>query len=363
MAVQQQATTPFRYGSKLNRVTLPTVSLSSWGQTAQRIELEPVGFLHKLWLRLSGTITTGAGTASGAWATYPELPWSLLSKIRLFVTPNVDLINCSGQTLAKLLRLSRRNTILSGDWAAQGNAGNIADNFTTNTGNAAANTAYTFNACFELPVSTDDSLLWGLVPLQNDLVKANLELTLCSEATVGAITGVTLTPSFTAEVIQEHFVLPQNANVEPPNLSVAHKIIETLQSIPNVGDNRYKPLIGPTYMRHFLQLENDGAALGAGAGNTAIGNTYYRFAGTVYLVNETYTSHVQRAKSYLGETLPDGSIYYDQSDGLGIEGIVDTRDFINTSQQTNVEIGMNINPITLTSAQIRAVDEYLIRAA
>ncbi len=355
---------PFRAGVRAFRQTLDTTALTAFGQTAARIKIAPVGFLHKLWLNVTGTITSGSGVINGAWKGYPFLPYSLLSKIHLYANPGTDIINCSGDGLRQLLMFSRRNDHPVGpSLAAFGNAASTAINYGTNTGATVASTVYNFAASWELPVSTDDSLLWGLIPIANEATMVNLELTLNNLANLSTETGVTMTPSFTASVTQESLVpltnitLPsgQPAVVAQPDLRFVHKIIETPKSITAVGDNTYKPLIGPTYLRQFVINENNGAQMLPANINKVI----YNFASQSYLVNEPYVNHAQRVATYTGMQLPSGAIYLDWTNGQGVEGVIDTRDMINTMQQTDVNLTENLNAMTLTNAQMRVIEEYL----
>lgn len=355
MATQSQQLLPFRAGCRTIRIPAGSESITKFGQTCDRIKAVPTGYLHKFWLNLQGSITSGAGTPNGAWASYPHLPESLISKIRVFSTPGTDLINIGGDTLKSLLRQSRRNCYFSAAAVAEGGNTQYAAVYQTNTGNTAASTQYNFAASWEIPISTDDALLWGLLPIQNDAVLVYIEVTLNSQANVTSETGVTMTPSFTVTVMQESIIVLSETGVAAPNLQFAHKIIETPQSITKGGDNIYKPLIGPTYLRHLIQLENNSAAMV----DTNINNVAYRFAQQAYIINEDYPNHKQFTLAYNGAPLPIGQVFIDATDGQGVPGVVDTRDMINTSQQTDVGIVINIGTATLTSAQLRAVDEYL----
>lgn len=355
---------PFRAGVRAFRQTLDTTTLSAFGQTGTRIKIAPVGYLHKLWLVLNGTITSGVGTINGAWKAYPFLPFSLLSKIHLYATPGTDIINASGDGLAQLLTFSRRNDHPTANSVTQfDNAASVALNYQSNTGATVESTVYNFTAAWELPISTDDSLMWGLLPIANESVLVNLELTLANLSTISSETGVTLTPAFTATVVQESFVpltnitLPsgQAAVVAQPDLRYLHKIIETPQSITNVGENRYKPLIGPTYLRQFQINENAGAQMTP----ANIQKVRYDFASQSVLIDEPYANHIDRVNAYTGMYLPSGSIYLDWTNGQGVEGVVDTRDMINSASQTDVNFKTTYNSMTLTNAQSRTVEEYL----
>ena len=364
---QQQNTSniiPFRAGLRAFRQTLDSTTLSAFGTTGQRIKIAPVGFLHKLWLVLTGTITSGAGTPNGAWKTYPFLPYSLLSKIHLEATPGSVIMDVSGDGLAQFNSFTRRNDINSAIIAAQyGNAATLPQNYQTNTGSTVAATPYTFTAAWELPISTDDSLMWGLIPIANEAVMVNLTLTLANLAAISSETGVSMTPNFTATVVQESLVpltnltLPngQPATVAPPDLRFVHKIIETPQSITAVGQNRYKPLIGPTYLRQYVINENNNAQMTP----ANIQKVNYNFAAQSVLIDEPYAQHVGRVQAYTGQYLPSGAVYLDWTNGQGVEGVVDTRDMINSMDQTDINLQLTYNNMTLTAAQMRVIEEYL----
>ncbi|MEM3469828.1 MAG: hypothetical protein QXZ36_03680 [Thermoproteota archaeon] len=345
---------PFRAGVRTVRIPMDSIPLTAFGQTGPRSRCRPAGYLHKIWLNLQGTIMTGSGTPSGGWLTYPFLPFSLLSKIRVFATPGTDLINISGDALAQLNYLMSYAGNVVGAPVSQFNNGLDASVYQTNSGAVAASTAYSFAASFEIPISTDDSLLWGLLPLQNEQTLVYVELTLAPAANIHNITGVSVTPNFTAYLEQEVFMVSNEAQVAVPNLQFAHKIIETPKAIPSAGDNIYEPLIGPVYLRHLVINENSSAQMA----NSSITQVRYRFAQQVYIVDETYSAHMLRNFAYLGVPLPRGVVYLDWTNGQGIEGIVDTRDMVNTSQQTNVQLVETITG-SLTNAQMRVVDEYL----
>jgi hypothetical protein len=288
----------------------------------------------------------------------------LLSKIHLYATPGTDIINVSGDGLAQLNAFARRNDVPSGIPLAQfGNTPSLAQNYQTNTGATVASHTYNFTAAWELPVSTDDSLMWGLLPIANESVLVNLELTLANLNQLSTETGVTMTPSFAASVVQESFVpltnisLPngQPAVVAQPDLRFLHKIIETPQGITNTGQNRYKPLIGPTYLRQFVINENNGAQMTP----ANINKVNYNFAAQSVLIDEPYAQHIDRVQAYTGQYLPSGAVYLDWTNGQGIEGVVDTRDMVNTVDQTDVNLQITYNSMSLTNAQMRVVEEYL----
>ena len=343
----------FRQLTRQNVSQLQSVNINGFG-TTQTLQLTQTGFLARVWLTITASVTVG--TASGNWATYPPPVYNLLRRVRLYTSENVEIVNSSLWGLWI-------NAIVRGiGWTSQDGSSFLDTNnypslYKTNSGALAVGTS-TFAVTIPINVMTDDRLMLGLLPVQTNDVRVYMDFTSANAADLvtvpGSITGMTVTVTPTVEF----FSIPPSS-MDYPDLRFVHTTLEEIAPVSNTGDFYYRPTVGNIFLRFTGQLENNGAQMAPSQINTV--RMGYG-SQTVIPYNEAYTNHVWRNRAFLGVTPLDGSIIYDFTDGFGVPGVGDPRDFLDSSQQTDLAIIPNLSG-SLTNAQLRMVKEQLLLIA
>jgi hypothetical protein len=354
---QQASLAAFRTNTRQQLAELQTAQFTQFGQT-QEIQIQSMGLLANLFVSLTGSITTGAGTPAGSFPSYPESPYNLIKNITVKTSQGVQILNLSGIGLARFLRMkSRANQLTINPSNDFSSSNNFSANYAAISAAAAtASTVYPAKWFGKLPIETDDWLQWGMLLLQNDNVRLYVDVTLGSQADIcGNVSGVSLTPNFTLSVASEFFSVPNSNGTMAPNLSFVHTLLEDVLPFSNVGDVIYSPVRGQIYTAILGQVENAGAPVS----QANINNVRLIYAQNVNPYFESYPHHVIRNFYDKGIWLPDGMFFYDFANGYGVPEIYEPRDFMNTSQQTDFRVITNITGISPSSAQIRFVKEQL----
>lgn len=267
-------------------------------------------------------------------------------------------MRCSGKSLVRYNRMKRRNNMITANPSSDFlSSNNFTAMYKALSGAAAASTVYPVALGLKLPIETDDWLMWGMLLLQNDNVRLYVDLTLGSQSDIcGLIAGVSLTPNVTVSIASEFFGIDDSVPNPPmPDLSMIRTLIEEVFPFSNTGDVIYQPTRGQVYTGIQMQFENNGAPLS----QANINNTRIVYAQNVNPYYETYQHHVLRNLDKTGVWLPDGCILYDFGSGYGIPEIEESRDYMNTSQQTDFRVITNITGITPTNAQIVVLKDQL----
>jgi hypothetical protein len=316
-----------------------------------------IGLLANIWIYWTGTVTTGSGTPSGSLPSgIPESPWNIIKNIRLHSTAGVDIINCSGRALAAYNRTKTRANMLSANAVNDFSGSNIFNNiYKPWSGAVAASTPYTISGWLKIPIMTDDWLMWGMLLLQNDNVRLYLDITLGTQSDIcGTVSGVSLTPAFTVSTAVEFFSV-DDANPVLPNLGYVRTLIEEIYPFASTGDIVYQPPRGNVYIGLGLQFVNNGSAIP----NANINSCRIVYAGNVTPYQENYLTRAMINFNYTGIWDADGYIHYDFADGYGVPEIVETRDFMDTNQQTDFRIIPNVTGITPTNAYISVMKDQI----
>jgi hypothetical protein len=360
-----QSIAVFRQNTRQNIINVGTVTVNQFGAPAASLQLPRSGWLSRLWIRATGTITTNSNSASGTFAQYPVSPYNILNNVRLYSNTQTDIINMSGPALGLVNNIQRgmnkgqqSQTIM-----AYANTGNVASLYSPiGTAAALASHAYSVNCTFELPVVTDDAMMLGMIFLQSDQITANIQITGPVQTDIlGTVPLANIASiSIAYQVIGEFFDIPNDPSVQP-NASYVHITREQFQPVNYTGENDIYMLTGNTYLKIMGQGENNSVAML----NTDITSLGIRYAQTVNPYTEPYANHVSRNAFYLGGILPDGAFCHDFTRGLGLTGVYEQRDFVNSSELSDFELIMNINPLTtLTSnARFRIITEQLATIA
>lgn len=357
MVQAQQGQAPvspgFRRMTRQQTFNQPALVGSQFGQLLS-MQLPQTGYLGGITVNMQATITTGAGTPAGSWANYPPLPYNLVKKFRIYTSEGVELFNISGWGMMLYQSRQRWQHVPSVDQIAYLNTNNRAALYTTQTGTPSASTQYSFNCYWNIPIMTDDSMMLGLMLLQSPDIRLNLEITLANQADTGNISGVTLTPSFNFKVGIESYTVPDDTGSQP-NRRFVKLVQEDLFPYTTNGDQIYRPLTGNLYTSIMGLVENNGAQVPS----SNIGVVALRFAQSVYVYNEDILTNIARFREHWGYTPPDGLFAFDMQQGAGIPRIYDPRDWLNTSQQTDTAVIVNLSGLTPVNAQIRYIKEQL----
>ena len=349
----------FRGVTRQNVVSLPALAFSGTGASGsiQTVNLPRTGWLQKFFLTITGTMTTGAGSPSGNWPTWPLMPFGLIQRIRVYTNTNVQIVNLSGASLLLVDRTMRPVMTPSQDLITQGNATNTAAILATpGSGTPAANTAYTWSGTLEVPIATDDTAMLGMLFLQSDRVTLTVEITFANSTVyAGTVSGVSVTPSFTIQPTAVMYEQPDDKNIIP-NAQYVFSLKEDQYGFAATGQQLIRLPVGNTYTRIWEQIINNGAPLPYG--NMGAGQITY--AQTVTPYNESYINHLARNRSVLGQTLPDGVYMWDFASGSGIPTIFEGRDLVNSAQVTDLEVVTNIiGSPTLTNCYGLVVSQQL----
>lgn len=349
----------FRQLTRQNSLAGTPITYNAFGGAAQVSNLPRAGWLAKLFLYISGSITTGAGTPAGGWPAYPMLPWSLLGRVRVFTNTNTDIVNMSGHGLYLFNRFLHYLGDPQASYNTWNNASNLTATLATVVGGTTppASTATNFAGWLEVPIATDDALFLGALFLQSDQLTLGVEVTPPNAADVsGNITGVTLTPNITIRPQAIFYDQPADPRIVP-NTQYAHILREDIRQIGVVGsDIQFALPFGNTYMRIAGMLENGGSQIS----QQYINSVGLRYMQTVQPYSEDYRIHIVRNRSYLGECLPDGMFLWDMTWGSGIPGLVDSRDLINSSHVTDFQALVNLSSnLSLNNARCRLFTEQL----
>jgi hypothetical protein len=352
----------FRESTRQKVTSLPSSALNTatngLGGPDVPITLPNSGYMGNIYLQAKGTLSTSAGSPAGSFNTYPYLPFSLVKKIILTNNMGGALVNVSGWGLTLLNLCRARMRQLENPNVGQWGTTNIAAIWAAplRTTVVAASTAYPVSAVYEIPVPTDDALELGLLLAQSNNLYNQLIITPAALSdVVGTITGVgALTETVNLSTAVEYFDIPADSQSQPERRWL-HNIFEDVQTnVTANSDIIYKPSPGPVYLRIVGMVEAGGVPVGYGT----ITKLQFRYGQSNYVYTETYDQHINRMFWKYGIVLPDGMFVYDYTLGYGQAGIVEPRDFMDTSQFTDVQIAVSVGALG-SSPQVRYVKEFL----
>src|SRR5574341_1784863 len=354
---QAQPARTFRDATREQKTPIAPQSITAFGDRVT-FQLPVTGFLSGIMLQFSGTLTTGAGTPAGSWNQYPMKPGGIFKEIKLYTSENVNLLRLHGQELMYLNLLNFRCGSPNDDFYDVNNSNNRAGVFLFPSGTPDAATAYNVAGWLYIPVATDDLMMLGLQLAQNLEIRTYLDVTLESAAAIHGVTGVTVTPSVTIRPSVRFFAVPPAGN-QFPDLRFTQIIDNEKYPVTiATGDSQYRPVPGNVYLGLYGIPENS-STLVLVNGVTYMSQLQYKYAQNVIPYSETYLQHLAWNKYYHGITLPDGCFAYDWTKGFGIPGIVDTRDWINTAQQTDVEHVITWAGVSTTNLAVNYIRRQL----
>lgn len=220
----------------------------------QQLAMPRVGYLSKVVVHVTGTMTITPGTGTALLSE--KGPWPLLRRLRYQVGSGVELYNVSGYGTFLINRLLKMQF--------QPEDGEVGAAFGGSIYAAGVATgANTWNFFAVVPVVPNDRDLVGLILLQAEGVVTNLivDWQVAGGATNDfpvVLTG-NATAAFTgrADAWMETFTVPALVQDQAP-LDRIHQIIERIDPITSIGDTTVKLLEENVYLRIIHAIEVNG---------------------------------------------------------------------------------------------------------
>jgi hypothetical protein len=206
----------------------------------------------------------------------------------------------------------------------------------------------------KVPVQTDDAMMLGLLNTQNNDVRVYLEVTPCNSGDLVSVGGTLPTViSMVVTPTVEFFTIPPSSGDQPNQRFVA-TTLEEIVTVQNTGDFFWTAPLGNIYTKIIAVNEIPNAQINVNTINTLS----ILYAQAVRPYYETYYNHLIRNKFRYGFVLPDGAICFDFTGGSGGPPQWDPRDFLNSSQQTDLKLVQNLASIT-AGQQLRVIKRQL----
>jgi hypothetical protein len=322
-----------------------------------QLPLPRVGYLSKLLIHVTGTMTVTPGTGSAALSE--KGPFALLRRVRYQIGSGTELFNVSGFG-TYLVNLFQKY-----QW--EPDDGQIADTTAATLLYRAgvASGANLWDFFIEIPVVPNDRDLTGLILLQAEGTVTNLLLEWQVAGGATADFPVVLTGNATASFVGEArcyletFTVPAETDSQAP-LDQVHQIIERIDPITSTGEMAIRLLEENTYLRIIHSIEVNGAL-----STVAVDSMKFRYNLTdvPYDVAQQMKLYLQR-RSY-GKDFPKGTYFWDFFD-QGYPNYGGDRDLVMASGLAQLEsmitiasgtvLGSNNNLVRTITQQLIAVD-------
>lgn len=321
-----------------------------------QIPLPKVGYLSKIHLHVTGTMTVTPGTGT---ATLSEKgPWTLLRRVRYQIGSGTELVNVSGYGLHLVDMMKKL------EWVP--NDGKISSSYAAQIYRAGVNSgANLWDFHITVPITPNERDLVGLILLQAEGTVTNL---ICEWQVAGGATNdfpVVLTGNATAsfvgrvEAYLETFTVPAEIENQPP-LDRVHQILERTDPITSTGDMSVKLLEENTYLRILHSIEVDGLL------NTdAVESIAFRYNVTdvPYSINRPMKLFLQRS-DYSRDS--DKGLYYWDFFNQGYPNYGGDRDLVMASGLAELESLIRIDSGTSLGSNnnlIRTITQQLVRVS
>lgn len=318
--------------------------------------LPKVGLLSRLFLHISGTMTTTPGT--GSVALSERTAFNLFKRIRLVANSGASIFDVSGYGTYLINTVLRKNADITSSPIDTG-IKTLVYNAPVESG------ANTWNAILEIPIAINERDPIGLVLLQNNATQLVLEVDLNpAYGTTDIIAPIKVTGNATASFsgnigcMMEYFTVPRNAE-DYPALNVIHQWLEQSDAISSAGAFNKSLLRGNTYMRLMHYATIGGALNSAYIEKLRI---LYNQSEVPYTINQISQLGIQRAR--YGRDLPKGTFVHDWYMSNGQVGLGNSRDFINSANVTEFQTEVNIKSgtsVTAGTSFINTITEQLIK--
>lgn len=304
MAVNAPPAAPFSESTRLKKSQLADIARPVGGGASLPLALPKTGLLFGLFLAIRGSV---AGTLSAPNALGMA---SIVRRVRLNINSGHDLVSFSGAGYHYGLR-----EMLDAEYIDPGGASNARS----------AVTAATFNLDMFVPVCVNLRDPVGAIMLQNEATVVQLHIEWETDAVVA--TGATVTGTVTPYMLW--FTVPPDPR-SMPNLSILHQIVEDARAVGAAGEFEYNWLRGNNYIQVF-----HGMGIGA-AGADTFSRVRLRINQSDYIQESDVKLLDMEHRLLRGRARPAGGIYLDflGTSGLGNYGL--TRDFIDSSQATDI---------------------------
>jgi hypothetical protein len=285
----------FRYTRRLRFPMKSLTTFAGLGST-DSISLRQTGVVSKLLVRVTGTITLSAASA-----TTSEWPYNLVRAFRVAANGQSNLINTSGLQV-KMLNLMGNPALTSkgvtraanqaagAGTSSSGTLSLAAEDWGTNGANsmgpavtALGAVAFTVDLYYEIPLAFDDKYLTGAIYAQTNATQLTLDIDWESSANLFSAGGTTAN-TLQYQVLGEVFSIPNvSGRYVVPDLSAFHSLIGFRQSGLGQGDNEILlpgTGVGRQLMRLYAQVYS-GTAPGSPLVNnsTNIGQIGWRYGG------------------------------------------------------------------------------------
>lgn len=329
-------------------------------------QITQVGFLAKILIPITLTFTTIAnfGGAVMANKVAPQLtPYQLVRRLAVRTNEGAEIYSTSGEGNYLLQRHMRTGFDPRNPQPSPASTIQAAQLFSLPDAYA-PNTTYKINFTLVVPIAWGESLLSGLILLQNPTTRLTTELTWGTVADLFTVSGGGAGDSLiTANSVQvtnkpmmEFFNLPAS-DADYPDMSMVHVILEDEQSIGSTGDFNYRPPLGNMMLRVIQEFTNGDTRMNA----TQFEKLALTYAQTqqAYVVTPEQQAYIQ-AYRLGGSHLPDGVFSWDFTFGVGMPEVPNTRDVIDTSRLTDLSIITTIaQGVNLQNAKVRTIREML----
>jgi len=326
-------------------------------------QLPTSGYLSAIWFILSATTTT-TSAGSNVVKPYPQTPYGLIRKIRVYTNMGVDLWNTSGYGAYQYMKSLRTacdpakapNSI---SYAATDSGNNsVFSRYFNPATSLASGASEVVRAGFYLPIAWGTMGQAGLQLLQDDAVKYFLEITwgdhtdlYATFGTGATLTGETLTP------VVETFATPRDPN-NRPDLSYSKLVIEEQQVFDSgAGVNTYKFVTGNMVTRLIQWFENGATAKPLDPTEFSLMRLDYAQTQVPYNINPDVELFRQRFLYSLDQT--QGTYIWELAAALGLPEFPTLRDVINTIKLTNLQTEFTLTGVTPSASAFKTVKEML----
>lgn len=371
------ASAPFRMATRRNRQMTQDMAFTGPGQF-QRVDIPQVGYLADIWIKLYGTIVTGTSSA-GSYSNY--FPWNILQSLSLRSNEGLEIYRTNGYSnllIQSVMRPSFSPNMTSAGTTTLGSTSGMqtAVRCGPAAGSARADsTTYNINVLYHIPVACDRRLSAGLLLLQNQATRLQLELQTNQYQGNGGINGIGTSTfalgsggslSLTARTVCEFFAVPPDP-ASQPDLTFVHRWIEDSVSWTTTGNQQYLVPVNGVISRVICDVENNGTPqiwfTGADPNAPTVGNSIVTYAASNSPETEDATILLGRQRYLYEADLPNGCLVWEFSDGAGgVEMGWDGRDVYDTALLTQFAVTLNISA-TPTSGKIRYIRQELQRRA
>ncbi len=225
---------PFRYGTVRRRINIGTYT-ANLGSAIPSITIPQVGMLARILVDVEGTYTKANATGTNFYDGYD----AIVSRARVGLNNgSANLVDLSGVGI----------NILNRDLSP---ALPIKRGLVTTAG------AQTFSYKFILPVNANQRRQFemGLINLQAPEIRATLDLSFNSQATIFATSADVTAFAATANVSYEYYEIPPIRDYDLPPLTLVRSIEEAPVAIAATGQNLYQiPRLGTMFDFHAVMV-------------------------------------------------------------------------------------------------------------